>query len=314
MKTYLLSIDKWLSSTPKHTTGIRVLQVCIGLMLCFRIGTEIPFAKYLWGPAGIHTNENSRNYFGNTIGGFSDTLFFSDMKGLYTLLFILFTGAIFLILNIQTRLAALLCAFSFVMLESRLPAISDGGDNIMRLTLVYMVFLISHPERSNQMKIKIWLHNLAVAAIILQLMILYETSGFMKAAGEKWQNGTAMYVVSNVEWFSLPQASKIFADPYLCTITTYVPMFFMLFFPIAIFSRFKLVWLFIGICMHLGIAYTMGLIVFSSVMIGLELFLITDQEYANIKVAFLNSSFYQRLSGLKKATVPVINLKKSYHE
>jgi hypothetical protein len=54
----------------------------------------------------------------------------------------------------------------------------------------------------------------------------------------------------------------------------------MILFPVAIFSRFKFLWIGAGICFHLGIAYFMGLLTFSLVMIGLELFLISDQEYS----------------------------------
>jgi hypothetical protein len=228
--------------------------------------------------------EDSTYSFGLILGSYFDKLFFSSMTGVYSLVFLLFLGAISLILNIKTRLASAICAFCFILIDSRLPAINDGGDNIMRLTLIYMILLTSNPQKQHISKLAIWLNNLGVAAIIVQLMILYETSGFMKAAGEKWQNGTAMYIISNVEWFSLPQLTQLFSNPYVCTIATYVPMFIMIFFPIAIFSRAKLPWIFVGICLHLGIAYMMGLIVFSTVMIGLELFLITDEEYRKINM------------------------------
>jgi hypothetical protein len=66
-------------------------------------------------------------------------------------------------------------------------------------------------------------------------------------------------------------------NPAITTFATYVPMTFMILFPVAIFSKFKFLWIGAGICFHLGIAYFMGLLTFSLVMIGLELFLISDQ-------------------------------------
>lgn len=287
--------ENWFSARPRQQIGIRVLQTIIGIMLCFRIATELPFAAYLWGPNGIATTENSSSYFGVFFGGLFDKLFFSSMTGVYLIIAMLFVGALGLIFNVKTRLMSAFCAFSFIMLESRLPAIVDGGDNIIRLTLIFMILLTSNPLDESVGRYRIWLHNIGVAAIIVQLLILYETSGFLKATGEKWQNGTAMYIISNVEWFSLPGANKMFTDPYICTITTYIPVFFMIFFPFAVFSKLKFLWLSIGICLHIGIAYLMGLIVFSSVMIGLELFLITDREYRTIWAAITNSRLYQKL-------------------
>jgi hypothetical protein len=304
-------IHEWLSVKPRHTTGIRILQVIIGSMICFRIGTEIPFAAYLWGPDGISTTETSQHYFGETLGSFFDNLFFSSMSGVYALLFLLFVGATSLIFNIKTRVASALCAFTFILLESRLPAINDGGDNIMRLTLIYMILLTSKPLKENLSKIKIWVHNIGVASIILQLMILYETSGFLKANGEKWQNGTAMYVISNVEWFSLPGFRTLFSNPYITTIGTYVPMFFMILFPVAIFSRFKFLWIFIGVMLHFGIAYAMGLIVFSSVMIGLELSLINDSEYERFGLFIRNSWIVKKLYPRLTPVLELVRIKNS---
>jgi hypothetical protein len=301
-------ISNWLSDKPRHTKGVRVLQVLIGLMICFRIGTEVPFAKYLWGPNGIATGETSAHYFGVALGGLIDALFYTTDGGIYFLLFILFTGAVCLVINVKTRFAVFVCAFCFIILELRLPAINDGGDNITRLTLIYMLLLTSNPLKESINSLKIWLHNIGIACIISQLMILYWTSGFMKIMGDKWQNGTAMYLISNVEWFSLPWSKEIFKDPYITTISTYLPMVFMILFPIAIFSRFKFTWIIMGIIFHLSIGYFMGLVTFSMVMIGLELFLITDDEYRLFRSRLVKSSGYKSFSAKLAMTLSRIKI------
>jgi len=91
-----------------------------------------------------------------------------------------------------------------------------------------------------------------------------------------------MYYVSQVQWYTLPGAHELFTNPWIVTLATYVSMFYQLLFPVAIISRMKLPWILLGIFFHLSIAVLMGLITFSTVMIGLELFLISDQEYAKI--------------------------------
>lgn len=294
--TLFAEFNKWLSEKPNRIIGTRILQICIGMAICFRIATELPFAQYLWGPHGISLNGSASQFFGPFLGRFFDSLFFGSPYGIYLLLFMLFLGAISLVINIKTRIAALVCFIAFVILELRLPAIGDGGDNISRLTLMYMVLLTSNPSKENINKLKVWIHNIGIACIITQLMILYETSGFMKITGEKWQNGTAMYLISNVEWFSIPGMRELFTNPIITTVSSYVPMIFMIMFPVAIFSRFKLVWIGIGICLHMGIALFMGLITFSTVMIGLELFLITDAEYKQLKITVVNSLIYKNIN------------------
>jgi hypothetical protein len=306
--TELDRFTNWFSEKPRNTAGTRILQICIGVMICFRIGTELPFASFLWGPNGVSSDNSAKDMFGENLGGYIDSTVYSSMSGIYFIIVVLFIGATGLIFNYKTRISTLLCFMTFLLLEIRSPGLNDGGDNITRLSLFYMILLCPNPMKSKMSNLKVWLHNVGIAAITAQLMIMYWTSGFMKITGEKWQNGTAMYVISNVEWFSLPAIRDIFLNPVVTTIGTYAPMVFMILFPIAIFSRLKFLWIFVGIFLHLGIAYTMGLLTFSLVMIGLELFIITDEEYIffkdklqNLNTIFSPKKIYRKLStGLGK--------------
>ena len=105
----------------------------------------------------------------------------------------------------------------------------------------------------------------------------------MKATGEPWSSGIALYNISQVDSFSLPALRDLFKNPYVTTLASYSAMFLLIWFPIAMFSRLKLLWLAMGISFHLGIGAFMGLVTFSSVMISLELFFITDEEHARFR-------------------------------
>ena len=91
-----------------------------------------------------------------------------------------------------------------------------------------------------------------------------------------------MYYISQVQWYTLPGAHELFTNPWIVTLATYSSMFYQLLFPMALISRIRLPWILFGLLFHVGIAVLMGLVTFSTVMIGLELFLISDQEYAKI--------------------------------
>jgi len=282
---------EWLAVEPHQRIGVRILQVAIGLMLLFRVLTECRFYLYLWGPNGIGTGHTSR-ILGDTLGGVLDQLFQSG-AGTLAILLLLAVSAALLVFGRWTRLATLFALITFVSIEQRLPQLPDGGDNIARIVLVYMLFLL--PPRANVKpgSLRVWFHNLAVLAIATQLIILYTTSGFMKAFGDKWHHGVAMYYVSQVEWFSLPALRQMFMRPLIVTLSTYIPMFYQLLFGVAILSPLKVPWLLVGICFHLGVASFMGLVSFSTAMIGLECFLISDAEYR--RMAKLVGRLYEQI-------------------
>jgi hypothetical protein len=91
-----------------------------------------------------------------------------------------------------------------------------------------------------------------------------------------------MYYITQVQWFTLPGANELFTNPWLVTIVTYGTIIFEVMFPTAIISRIKIPWLVCGVLMHIGIAVIMGMIPFATIMSGLDLFLISDQEYVQI--------------------------------
>lgn len=262
---------------PQNTVGIRVLQVGLGLTLLFRVSTEGRFSSFLWGPNGIGSG-SAQAIFGSTIGRYLDSLFTSEL-GTRLVVFALALAAVGLITGYRTRTSTLVALISFTLLEFRLPELGDGGDNLLNILLVYMLLLApsgdSHPEKS----LSTWMHNLGLMAMWTQLIIVYATSGFMKARGAAWNNGTALYLITQVEWFKEPGLQGIFKNPAITTLCTYATIWYQLWFPVGIFSRFKNLFIIVGLCMHLGIAIFMGLITFSMVMISVELSLISDKDY-----------------------------------
>ena len=272
----------WLAGAPRHTRGLRTLQICIGLVITFRVATESPFAAYLWGPTGMATNELS-GILGLGLGGVFDALF-STGFGAYVVLAGLGAAGLALISGYRTRVACAVALAMYLAIDFRLTSLGDGGDNVIRIVLVYLLFTIPAGKTAQPGSLSAWIHNVGVAAIWAQICVLYATSGLMKTFGEVWHQGTAMYYISQVEWISLPGLRDMFKNPFITTVATYVPMLFMVTFPVAVFSRLKPLYVAIGFGLHLGIAVMMGLLTFSTAMIGLELFLLTDEEYARLDV------------------------------
>jgi len=271
----------WLADEPHQIRGVRVLQVAIGAMLLFRLFTEGRYAAYLWGPRGLGAG-SMIPLFGNPVGGLLDRLF-TTQAGTDAVLLILGVGALGLILGYRTRVATGIALLAFILLEERLPDLPDGGDNIARLVVCYMLFLIPYGGKPLRGSLSVWFHNIAVLAIMLQVAVLYGTAGLAKAYGDLWHHGIAMYYISQVQWFSLPAMRQMFKNPWITTVSSYVPVLYQVWFPIAVISPLRRSWIAIGIFFHLGIAIFMGLVTFSIVMMGLVLVFVSDREYAKME-------------------------------
>lgn len=272
---------RWLADDPHQQRGVRILQVAIGLMLLFRVFTEGPFAAYLWGPAGVGSG-STEGFFGASLGKLFDFVFESQ-PGTIAVVVLLGVGALGLVFGYRTRLSTGLALLTLLLLEVRLPDLPDGGDNIARIVLCYMLFLIPAGAQRPRCSLSVWTHNIAVLAIATQVMVLYSVAGLTKAYGDLWHHGTAMYYISQVQWFSLPAMRDVFKSPFVTTILSYATVLYEVWFPVAVISPLRRTWIVIGVLFHVGIAFFMGLITFSIAMIALDLVFITDQEYAYIK-------------------------------
>jgi hypothetical protein len=269
-----------LAHDPHHLIGVRILQMAIGAIFLFEVAITFPFAGYFWGPHGVGYGSTSA-VLGQTLGNMVDHVYTADTY-IFCVLFILSISALGLLLGCYTRISTFVALITSFLLYNRLYEITDGGDNLIQLLLIYMLFLLPHRAKFSSGQLRVWLHNIAVLAVIFQLMIVYTAAVFAKLGGSEWRGGIAMYTLSQLQLYSLPAASGLFTIPLIVYVTTYVPLVYQLLFPVVIPTRFKLPWIVLGILFHLGIIVLMGLVTFSTLMIALELFLISDQEYARI--------------------------------
>jgi hypothetical protein len=258
--------------------GTRMLQLMVGLMIWLRIATELRYARYLWGPGGLAEGAA----FADAAGSWREFLC-SRMWTLYGLLAAHALAALGLILGRYTRLATLVAYGVVSILAPRNALILDGGDNAIQLVLAFMLLLAPVERKLENGSLTAFFHNVGAATITLQAVIIYLSSGLYKASGERWTNGTAMFAIAQLDWFSLPIIRNMFFIPAVTTIATYAAMLYQLWFPMALFSsKLRFPWLVGGITMHVFIGIFMGLVPFSLVMIGLELFLIPDADYVRM--------------------------------
>lgn len=270
--TALVSVYRWLNDAPRQRMGLAAFQRLLAVAVLFRIATEFRFAGFLWGPDSISSFK-----FANALDRF-----FESTEGTQALLVIEGIAAAALLFQRWTQLATVVLFVSFSTLMFRTVELSDGGDNLAYLALMGMVLALPAGAPWRPGSVRVWLHNLAVVAILFQVCVVYFIAGLAKAHGDTWNNGTALYLIAQVEWFSAPSTRQWFSNSLVATAVAYSTVFFQVWFPIAMLSRLKGVFLIAAFGFHIGIAVSMGLISFSLVMAGADLSLITDDEYRRL--------------------------------
>ncbi|PTQ55686.1 MAG: hypothetical protein BSOLF_1712 [Candidatus Carbobacillus altaicus] len=283
-----LYLFKKLETKLYNQIGARILQIGVGVVILYRSISELPAAQFIYGPEGAAIG-SAVTFFG-PMGIWIDMLFYSYL-GIYFTFFIWGLGGVGLIFGVYPRLSTLLALFGTLLLELR-GITHDGGDNILRLMLLYMILfhpLITkkkHTSSDIQPSISIFLHNLGVIAVYLQVVILYFISSTTKLHGEMWINGTAVYYVSQLNEFGMPTSflRDLFKNPFVTTTATYLTVIYQLFFPAILLtpSKIKLPYTLFGILLHLNFAINMGLVTFSLIMISILLFTIKDNEWKKI--------------------------------
>jgi Vitamin K-dependent gamma-carboxylase len=296
-----------LTTRPLALYGSAVLRIGYSLAFLLFLLREFPEREQLWGPnaawtpAMAHQYAQSQNWFGwvkswyTLLATTSDVRF--ELSYDLALLICLATA-----LGYRTRLSSVLFMLVVTTFTARDTFLGDGGDNVMTLMSLYLVFLASgrrlsldarrrarraappHPSPSAARRASgaraEWgelrrrtvtlTHNAAVLVVGFQMCVIYGAAGLWKAQGPLWQNGTAMYYVLHVDWFRpWPGLSDLVAGNSigLCVIA-YVTVFAQIGFPFALFTkRLKYIILALLLLMHIGIAVLLGIPVFSLVMV-----------------------------------------------
>jgi antimicrobial peptide system SdpB family protein len=293
------AIVEVLSGTRHRLIGAALMRVSLGACGLYFYLTNFSQRFFLWGPYGVwswadfrHDNQGWR-YF-NLYALSRSPVWFSVvfMSGIVV-------AALFTV-GWRTRLTTPLHYLFMWSILQRNPAIPDGGDNLLMLILVYLMFvdsgqyfavgaarrrMLAQATDSTRRRVVTVLHNAGVLAIILQVCVVYWTSVMWKVQGTVWQDGTALYYILRDANFTWPGVSQlIYQHALVVTLLTYGTVFFQMAFPLLLINRTTRVVAFAGgLMLHTGIALLMGLITFSWIMISTELIVIDDRRYISLR-------------------------------
>ncbi len=294
--------------------GLSLVRIFFGVAVWYELTINITTRHLLWGANGIVPYQS---YLDIAKSNNIHTLF--DIGSApWVVDAIIFGGivvSILYIIGFQTRIMGVLMAVLMFSIYTRDYTITHGGDNIIRILFVYLMFANVgayfsvdawwRKRRKGKWFAKLRdneglrdlctvIHNFAWFACVIQLVFMYFSSGSYKIMGEMWQNGTALYYASRVQEFYTPGLNDlIWKYEPLLIFATYATTIFQVAFPFLLLNRYTKYFAVFSACLlHIGIAISMGLVDFSWVMIGCECMLLFDQDY--VKLAAFAKRIFRR--------------------
>lgn len=165
--------------------------------------------------------------------------------------------------NYFWRTSAVLLLILDVSIFNINEAFSYGADAIRASLLFYLIFLPQQPG------FYLWLY---IRVVQTHLCMIYFFSGLVKAMGDSWWNGEAIWKAANLPYFHFNTGwhlDLLANQPWLAVVIGWFIILLEQFYPIAMCGkRIRTLWLGAICVMHAVIAYFMGLWHFSMLMIS----------------------------------------------
>ncbi len=160
-------------------------------------------------------------------------------------------AALALVLGWRTKAANVLTFVGFIAIVGQNPVVGGEGDNLIRLTLLWLLLMRtadhwsldarrrarrSRSRNRGDEALPPWLatslHNLALAALGVQTILVYGAAGLDKISQATWQNGTALYYTMQLpEYRPFPWLSDLLSSSTIVlAIVTYTVLLVQLFF------------------------------------------------------------------------------------
>ncbi|MEV7343885.1 HTTM domain-containing protein [Streptomyces sp. NPDC093544] len=302
-----------LTERPVSLYAAAVLRIGYGFLYLVFLLREFPNRDEIWGPGSPWTPELARQLFDQT--GWASILTLSDNRAYFEACYVLalITSVLFL-LGWRTRVVSVVFAVVVASFHARAIFMTDGGDNLILLMGVYLVFTACGRRwsldarrtrlRSSEVRpvhtpmgqgaaelrrsrhtLTAVLHNCGMFVIAAQVCFLYGAAGLYKVQGGSWGNGTALHYVLNLDLFRPWPELSLMADEHdaLIAIACYLTVLLQVAFPFVLFGRLKYPVLTMLLGMHLGIAVLMGLPLFSGAMIIADAVFLPDRFYRSLE-------------------------------
>ncbi|MGZ3864419.1 MAG: hypothetical protein ACXVPN_14270 [Bacteroidia bacterium] len=182
-------------------------------------------------------------------------------------LFFAFTG----IVGFFPRISSFIVFFTTVNLQNRISPTITGGDSLLVLMLFYLSFVSGGKKMKNENldHLQNAFDRVFIFMIKMQLIIVYGVSTICKLQSASWLDGTAVQQILLIDEYSFPALQRLVCEaPFAFKLLTWLTLFYQAAFPVLVFVRpVKNYLLLCGLIFHFFIAFAMGLLNFSLVMV-----------------------------------------------
>jgi hypothetical protein len=310
-RAFVTTAFAWVTERPVSLYAAAVLRIGYGLLYLAVLLREFPHRDEIWGPGSPWSPDLAREL--QSRNGWFSILTLSDRPGYFACCYALalLTSALFT-LGWHSRVTSVVFAVVVTSFHGRAVFMTDGGDNLIELMAVYLMFTAcgrrwsldsrrGRPRASARRRrhrpapsrprpalrqallvrslLSTALHNCGMFVIAAQVCLLYGSAGLYKVQGGLWRDGTALHYVLNLGLFQPWPALSHLADSHalLLAVGGYLTVLIQVAFPFALFSRAKYVVLALLLAMHLAIAVLLGLPVFSGAMVTADAVFLPDR-------------------------------------
>jgi uncharacterized membrane protein YphA (DoxX/SURF4 family) len=309
--------QRWLLCDKRSLYGAAFARILSGCAVLGILITNFRQRDLLFGPASIWNKPRQEaNFYWPPkviVDGMSSEVFLVFYLGVIAL-------AILWVVGWHAKIVGPLMLIGNIAIIERIPILGDQGDNILRVGLFILMFVhtteywaldarrrrrterrrldryASIPRNvsavvrnmyNSQGVFSQWLsngwHNIAVAALAFQLVIIYISAGMFKVQGELWQHGTALYYPLQLqEYKPFPFLTDLFTHfGVMVGLATYVVVFTQLFFPLLLIVSIATRRIAIALILlfHLSIAVMMALPWFSLEMVAFDAIFVSGTTY-----------------------------------
>ena len=288
---------RWLFEDKRALHGAAAARILSGCAVLGLLVSNIRHRDILFGPGSVWA-EPIQSGAGDA-PGYWPTELVAEMGSRVLLFYYLavIVLAVLWTLGWQTRVTGVLMLIGEVSLIERAPLVGDQGDNILRVGLVLLLLMQTDEYWSLAARrrarhgardpwLPLWLtngvHNIALAALAFQVVVVYFSAGMAKARGDLWQHGTALYYPLQLQEFRpFPFLNDLFTHFGLVVgVATYVVLIVELGFVFALFNPVSRRVAIAGvIVLHVAIAVLMALPWFSLSMIAFVAIFVSTSTY-----------------------------------
>jgi hypothetical protein len=319
---------EWTTGAERATCSMSALRILLGIAMFWFLVASAADRHYLWGAGSTWLDPivERRGYLDIFRVPFpkADPAVFDLSYG------ILIAFSLLFIVGFATRVVTPVLLMFWVGLSSNSVFLTNGGDVVIRLALLFCIFadLSRHwsvdawwcRRRGRTSiypvvitrRIPSWLtavaHNTAVVLCGYQVLLIYVNSGIYKLMGKEWLEGSALYYAFTLDVFRVfPALSDlVWHITPLVMVGSWISIWAQLLFPLLLLwrpTRYAALVVLMG--MHLGIGFFLGLWPFSLAMIALDLVFIRDASWERALAWTAQKSRALRAAVRVRTTAPV---------